>query len=250
MAKLEVVFLSRTGMQNIDAHFGEGNELYLSRVLKHLEGSNFKYHTLLEFETWDCCNDSKDELDIFKKCHTGLYAAGWVMFTSKRADSLYCGLRLPWLVGYKTKDTVPPCDNVSEQTQDKGNKKNNCDLKAAAKVTKSKEPGEKNNLNESGNTATTVGEKSSVVKDIDLAPKDWRHTQAQFQSGNNNKSEQNVQLLNYSLDVALFKFPLKVGRGFTSHDIEVMMKDPDPEILFPLYQIGQAVVYVGDKSCI
>eukprot|EP00536_Pseudo-nitzschia_multiseries_P006802 jgi/Psemu1/16150/gm1.16150_g len=27
-----------------------------------------------------------------------------------------------------------------------------------------------------------------------------------------------------------------------------MLKDPDPEILYPIYQIGQKVVYVGDLS--
>eukprot|EP00536_Pseudo-nitzschia_multiseries_P010279 jgi/Psemu1/25485/gm1.25485_g len=142
-------------------------ELYLSGVLKHLKGSNFKYNTLLESKTWDCFYDSKDELEIFKKFHSGLYAAGWVMFTSKCADSLYYGLRLPWLVGYKTKDTVHPRDNVSEQMQDKGNKsdegnnkdgklENEGDLKPTAKVTMSKELGKKINLNESGNTAKTV----------------------------------------------------------------------------------------------
>eukprot|EP00536_Pseudo-nitzschia_multiseries_P002837 jgi/Psemu1/6393/gm1.6393_g len=149
------------------------------------------------------------------------------------------------MVGYKTKDTVPPCDNVSEQTQDKGNKsdegnnkdrksENNGDLKPAAKVTTSKELGERNNLNESG-----------------ILPKRWRHTQAQFPNGSNNESEQNVQSLNYSLDITVPKFPLKVGWDFALHDIlEVMLKDPDLEILYPIYQIGQAVVYVGDKSCI
>eukprot|EP00536_Pseudo-nitzschia_multiseries_P007101 jgi/Psemu1/16978/gm1.16978_g len=222
MAKLEVIFLSRTEVQNINAHFGKGNELYLSGMFKHLKGYNFKYHTLLEFKTWDCFDNSKDKLKIFKKSYTGSYAVGWVMFTSRPADYLYCGLRLLWLAGYKTKDTVPPRDNVSEQTCKIGN---DGDLKPSAKVTTLKEPGEKNNLNESGNTAKMVGAKSSVVKDIELAPKDWRHTKAQYQS------------LNYSLDVTVPKSPLKVGRGFALHDIEVMLKESDPEILYPFYQI-------------
>eukprot|EP00536_Pseudo-nitzschia_multiseries_P005590 jgi/Psemu1/12938/gm1.12938_g len=140
------------------------------------------------------------------------------MFTSKHGDSFYCSLRLPRLVGYKTKDTVLPRDTFSEQTQDKGNKsdegnnkdgklENEGDLKSAAKVTMSKEP------------AKMVGAKSLVIKDIELAPKDQRH------------------------------FPLKDGQGLTSHDIlEVMLKDPDPEILYPIYKIIQAVMYVGDKS--
>eukprot|EP00536_Pseudo-nitzschia_multiseries_P012563 jgi/Psemu1/32450/gm1.32450_g len=216
MAKLEVVFCSRPDAQNIDVHFGKGNKLSLSCVFKHLEGSNFKYYTLLEFKTWDCFDDSKDELKIFKKSHTGLYAARWVMFTSKRED--FCT------------DMVPPRDNVSDQTQDKGNNsdegnntdgklENNIDLKPAAKVTMLKEQGEENNVNESGNTAKMVGA-----------------------NDNNNESEQNVQLLNYSLDATVSKFPLKVGRGFALLDTEVMLKDPDMEILYPIYQIGQAVI--------
>eukprot|EP00536_Pseudo-nitzschia_multiseries_P000509 jgi/Psemu1/1129/gm1.1129_g len=203
---------------------GSGNKLYLSSVFKHLKGSNFKYHTLLEFETWDSFNDSKDESGIFKKSHTGSYAAGWVVFTSKRVDSLYCGLRLPWLVGYKTKDTVPPRDNVNGKSENTG------DLKPAAKITTSNEP------------------ESLVVKDIELAPKDWRHTQAKSQNGSNNKSEQNVQSFNCSLGVAMPKFPLIVGWGFPLHDIEVMLKDPDPEILYSIYKIGQAVMCIGRKA--
>eukprot|EP00536_Pseudo-nitzschia_multiseries_P001370 jgi/Psemu1/3243/gm1.3243_g len=91
-------------------------------------------------------------------------------------------------------------------------------------------------------TPSMVGAKSLVVKDIELAPKDQRHMQAQPQNGNSNKSEQNVQLLNYCLDVTMPKFPLKVGWAFASHGIEVILKDPDPEILYSIYQIGQAVM--------
>eukprot|EP00536_Pseudo-nitzschia_multiseries_P005550 jgi/Psemu1/12817/gm1.12817_g len=36
--------------------------------------------------------------------------------------------------------------------------------------------------------------------------------------------------------------------GFALNDIRVMLKDPDPEILHPIYQIGQKVVYVGDLN--
>eukprot|EP00536_Pseudo-nitzschia_multiseries_P019454 jgi/Psemu1/60791/gm1.60791_g len=76
MAKLEVVFLSRTNMQNIDARG------ILSGVFKHLKGSSFKkYHTLADFQTWDCFVDSKDNWKLSRN------PTGWVMFTSKCADS-------------------------------------------------------------------------------------------------------------------------------------------------------------------
>eukprot|EP00536_Pseudo-nitzschia_multiseries_P004680 jgi/Psemu1/10533/gm1.10533_g len=67
--KLEVVFLSQTNVQDINKHFGGDNEVYLSGVFKHLE-------------------DSKADLQNFKKSHPGPYAAGFVMFTSKNAESL------------------------------------------------------------------------------------------------------------------------------------------------------------------
>eukprot|EP00536_Pseudo-nitzschia_multiseries_P011757 jgi/Psemu1/29854/gm1.29854_g len=239
IAKLKrpVLFLSQTyNVQNIDEHFGEGDEVYLSGVFKHLEGSNFKYHTLSDFETWECFEDSKAHSQNFKKSHPGPYAAGW----------------------YRTKDLVPPRDKVSDKTHNKGNKSdegndkdgnlnnegdnvsdprqdkdnksdeengkdenldNNSNLKPTAKPTTLKEPGEKNNSNKSGITAKTVGAKSLVVKGLHLVPKDRM-----------NELEQSVQLLNYILDVTVPKSHLRVGRGFASHDIKVMLKDPDPEI--------------------
>eukprot|EP00536_Pseudo-nitzschia_multiseries_P005884 jgi/Psemu1/13915/gm1.13915_g len=46
IANLEAVFLSCTGVQNIDEHFGkEGNKVHLNGVFKHLNGTKFKYHT-------------------------------------------------------------------------------------------------------------------------------------------------------------------------------------------------------------
>eukprot|EP00536_Pseudo-nitzschia_multiseries_P001890 jgi/Psemu1/4346/gm1.4346_g len=85
-----------------------------------------------------------------------------------------------------------------------------------------------NNLNESGNTAKTVGVKSLVIKGLHLAPKDWR-----------NKSKESVQYWNYSVDVTIPKFPLTVGRGFASHDIKKVVYIGD------LNQIGLVDGYVS-----
>eukprot|EP00536_Pseudo-nitzschia_multiseries_P001761 jgi/Psemu1/4006/gm1.4006_g len=257
-AKLEVVFLSQTGVQNIDENFGkEGNEVYLSGVFKHLEGSsNFKYHTLLDFETWECFEDSKTDLQNFKQSQTGPYAAGWVMFTSKPT----------WLVQYRTKDMVvpPPQDNGSDKVEDNANKSNQgnnkdgnldkegnnngdnvsdpmqkkgskCDQgnnkdgnldnggddisdPRQNKGNKSDEGNNKDGTSDNnGNLKPKVkptslkGAKSSLVRDLEFTPKYWTH----------------------------------IGWGFAWHDIKVMLKDPDPEILYPIYGIGQKVVYIG-----
>eukprot|EP00536_Pseudo-nitzschia_multiseries_P007662 jgi/Psemu1/18437/gm1.18437_g len=208
-------------------HFGEGNEVYLSGVFKHLKGSNFKYHELLDFKTWECFEDSQADLKKFK--HLKLYRAK-DMVHPPHEDG-----------GYKVQDNVNKSDegnnkdgnldngggNVSDPRQDKGNKSDqgndkggnldhNSDNVSDPRQKKGNKSDEGNNKdgtseNNVGNTAKTVGAKSSVVKHLELDLKDW---------------------------------------SFASHDIKVMFKDPDPEILYPISQIGQKVVYVGDINCI
>eukprot|EP00536_Pseudo-nitzschia_multiseries_P007927 jgi/Psemu1/19072/gm1.19072_g len=255
--ELEVVFLSRTDVQNIDEHFGKGNKVYLSGVFKHLEGSNFKYHTLSDFETWECFKDSKADLQNFQEIpHRS-----------------------------RTKETAPPCDNVSDNTHNQGNQRdegnvtdgkldNNGSDKTKDNVNRSDEgnvtdgTSDKNGDNGSDKAQDKVkrsdegNNKDEILgNDGDLEPAAkpaiskelvLTHTsaQAQSQNGNNNELEQSVQLLNSTLNVTVPKFPLKGRRGFSVHDIEVMLKDPDPEIVYPIYQFSQKVVYVGDINCI
>eukprot|EP00536_Pseudo-nitzschia_multiseries_P000555 jgi/Psemu1/1246/gm1.1246_g len=227
MAKLEVVFLSQTNVQNIDEHFGkEGNKVYLSGVFKHLEGANFKYHTLLDFETWDCFKDTKADLQNFKESQIGPYAV-------------------------IEKDKAPHCDgdldndgdNESNQSQDKGN--NGDDRNVTDGLLDNNVRTRGNNGDDGNVTDESLdndGNKKPAAKNSnDLLPALWVQNWR-------NKWEESVQSLNYSLDVTLPKFPLTIGRGFALHDIKVMLKDPDPEILHHIYQIGQKVVYVGDLS--
>eukprot|EP00536_Pseudo-nitzschia_multiseries_P009925 jgi/Psemu1/24557/gm1.24557_g len=272
----------------------EGNKVYLIGVFKHLENTHFKYHTLSDFETWDCFEDTKADLQHFKESQTCLYLAGWVMFTCKPLESL--------------QDMVPPHDsdlgndgdNVSDPRQDKGNNSDNVsdprhdngNKSDVGNVTEGSldsnsgfEPAA-NNSNESGNNGdnvsdpsqdkgnnsdegndkdgtlnnngdlkpkakptTSKGAKSSLIRGLEFAPQDQMHSMhTQSKNGNSNKSEQSVQLLNYSLDVTVPEFPLRVRQGFALHDIKVTLKDPDPEILYPIYQIGQKVLYVGDLN--
>eukprot|EP00536_Pseudo-nitzschia_multiseries_P015323 jgi/Psemu1/41999/gm1.41999_g len=225
-AKLKVVFLSQTNTQNIDEHFGkEGNEVYLSGVFKHLEGTNFKYHTLSDFETWDCFEDTKADLQNFKETQTGsyvAYAAGW----------------------YRIKDKVPPRDgnldsegdNKSNQSQDKDNNANNSTHLDNNGDNKSDQSQDKGNHIDDGNVTN-----GSLDNGGDLKPM----AKNSNESGNTAKTvdrmsklEESVQALNYSLNVTVLKFLLTVGHGFVSYSINVMLKDPDPEILYPIYQIG------------
>eukprot|EP00536_Pseudo-nitzschia_multiseries_P011830 jgi/Psemu1/30212/gm1.30212_g len=110
-------------------------------------------------------------------------------------------------------------DNESGQSQDKGNNgdggnvtdgllDNNSDEKPAAK-----------NPNESGNTAKTVGASHQWSKILNWLPKI---------GGTNWKK-------------------VFIGHGFALHVIKVMLKDPDPEILYPIYQIGKLL---GDEYSI
>eukprot|EP00536_Pseudo-nitzschia_multiseries_P013292 jgi/Psemu1/34725/gm1.34725_g len=97
----------------------------------------------------------------------------------------------------------------------------------------SKEPGKTNNSIKTGNNdikcnfQPTVDGKPSHVRNMKLPPTNY--TQPLAKNDNNKKWKQNVKPLNYILDVT------------------AMFKDPDPEIVYPTYQIGEAV-YVGVKS--
>eukprot|EP00536_Pseudo-nitzschia_multiseries_P008324 jgi/Psemu1/20182/gm1.20182_g len=233
---LEVIFLSRT-----EAHNTKGNDLYLSGVFKHLKCSNFLYYTY------------KEEVQSFKSKNNSC-EAGWVMFTSECADAGGKGLVLPWFVVLEKNNKVPvetdmldddqpesniilPHDDDGKPAEDNSNKsdegnmdkngsgnadnkdansKNNGDLKPAAKKVSLKKLGKKSNLTESGNNA-----------------KQW--------------SKQNVESLNYILDLTVPKFPSRGQRGYAMHNIKVVFKAPDLEIPYPTYQIGEAV-YLGDKS--
>eukprot|EP00536_Pseudo-nitzschia_multiseries_P009590 jgi/Psemu1/23635/gm1.23635_g len=168
LAKLEVVFLSQSNVANIDDHLDvAGGEVYLTDVFKHLEGKNFKYHTLSDFKTWDCSKKTKGDLQKFKESQTCLYeeySAGWAMFSCKTREPLYRGFIPPWLVQERVIDADKTVaknsnesgnngDNVSNPSHDKGN---NCDdgsldsntgLKPAAK-----------NSNEYGNNGDKRGE--------------------------------------------------------------------------------------------
>eukprot|EP00536_Pseudo-nitzschia_multiseries_P003286 jgi/Psemu1/7367/gm1.7367_g len=239
-AKHEVVSFSQSDVHNINEHFGkEGNEVYLSGVFQHIKGMNFKYHTLLNFETWDCFKNTKADLQKFKESQTSqtgqyeAYLAGWVMFTCKpRKPFLYRDFIPSWLVQYRVRDSdnkrddgnvtngsldnnagLKPAtnnlnesenngDNASNPSQDKGNKRD-----------------EESNLNESQNTAKmkTLGAKSSVVKKLQLASKNWR-----------NELEKSVQSLNYSLDVTVSKLPLTSGEAQRKKKGE-LLEDDDSE---------------------
>eukprot|EP00536_Pseudo-nitzschia_multiseries_P008852 jgi/Psemu1/21655/gm1.21655_g len=95
------------------------------------------------------------------------------------------------------------------------------------------------------NIQPMVGGKPSLVRNMQLAPKNWTQTQPLSKNGNSNKSKQNVELLNYILDVNVPKSPLIGGRGYAMHYVEVMFKDPDPEILYPTYKLPIYTISAG-----
>eukprot|EP00536_Pseudo-nitzschia_multiseries_P011416 jgi/Psemu1/28836/gm1.28836_g len=268
----------------------EGNKVYLSGVFKPLEGSNFKYHTFLGFKTWACFEDAKTDLQNFKESQTDPYMAGWVMFTSKckdrvlplhddDSDKIQDNVNKSDQGNDKDDNLDNKGDNVGDPRQDKGNKSNqrndkdgtldntgdNVSDPCQEKASKSDQGnGKDGNWDNNGddvsdstqgngnksdkanykdgtsdnnsdlkpkvNPTTLKGAKSSLVRHLESGPKDQMRTMhTQSQNGNNNKLEQS---------------------GFASHDIKVMLKDPDPEILCPIYGIGQKVVYIGDINCI
>eukprot|EP00536_Pseudo-nitzschia_multiseries_P000542 jgi/Psemu1/1219/gm1.1219_g len=211
-ANLEVIFLSRT-----EAHNTKNNDLYLNGVFKYLEEKN-------------------DKVPIK------------TVMLDNEAES----------------NTLLPHDDDGKTPEDKGNKsgegnmdkngngkteidkdsksKNNSDMKPAAKNKPKKELVTKENSIKTGNNDNkcnfqpAVGGKTSLVRNMKPAP--TNQTQPLSKNGNNKKSKQNVEPLNSILDVRTVpKFPSIGGWGYEMRNVKVIFKDPDPEIVYPTYQI-------------
>eukprot|EP00536_Pseudo-nitzschia_multiseries_P013247 jgi/Psemu1/34533/gm1.34533_g len=63
-------------------------------------------------------------------------------------------------------------------------------------------------------------------------------------SDEENMDKMEMEVLTTKMQTEKTTFPLKVGQGYATRNIKVMLKDPDLEIIYPTYQIGDPVYAV------
>eukprot|EP00536_Pseudo-nitzschia_multiseries_P002724 jgi/Psemu1/6134/gm1.6134_g len=72
LANLEVVFLTKSNVKILrDERDMLGYDVYLTGAFNYLEGGDFNFHKLSEFETWGCFKTSKGEIKKFNESQTG-----------------------------------------------------------------------------------------------------------------------------------------------------------------------------------
>eukprot|EP00536_Pseudo-nitzschia_multiseries_P003804 jgi/Psemu1/8564/gm1.8564_g len=91
-ANILVEFLEENVVNNYGRGTGE-----LNTAFNHLQGCDFVFHKLSDFETWDCFKTSKGDIKKFNKSQNG-YQVGWVMFTFNTTNQSKSGFIPPWVV--------------------------------------------------------------------------------------------------------------------------------------------------------
>eukprot|EP00536_Pseudo-nitzschia_multiseries_P011661 jgi/Psemu1/29592/gm1.29592_g len=89
--------------------------------------------------------------------------------------------------------------------------------------------------------AVSAGANASTV-----APSLTKRSEMGEKDGTNDWEEK-VPHWDHTMNVTLPKFLFRVGRPLESTDISVVLKEPDPEILYPIYQINEEIHYVGGQ---
>eukprot|EP00536_Pseudo-nitzschia_multiseries_P015402 jgi/Psemu1/42429/gm1.42429_g len=155
LAKLAVIFLSRSDVRELDDHLDvAGGDVFLTDAFNYLEGSDFEFHKFSGFETWDCFKETKGDLKKFKESEkfenedVTEYLVGWVMFIYNTEEHLCWGNNLNQSRNEGDNSDRDNVDNESNGVNGWNPGANN-----------SNESGKNvNNLKGSGNTAKTVGE--------------------------------------------------------------------------------------------
>eukprot|EP00536_Pseudo-nitzschia_multiseries_P002874 jgi/Psemu1/6566/gm1.6566_g len=257
-ANLQVQFLDENVVDNFGKETGE-----LNRAFNHLQGRDFVFHKLLDFETWDCLKTSKGDIERFNESQNHLQNKG--------------GNKPP---GKNSKETGSDSDTVTKTNQHKGknNKRGSLDagdsLEPKAKKSKqsgngAKAKGAKQSLAIAVAAATAptanggkvvpsphahmvskVTENAaavSAVADASSAAPSLAEKSEMGEKDGTNDWEEKVPRWKHTMNVALPKFPLRVGQPLESTDISVVLKEPDPEILYPIHQINEQVCYIGGQ---
>eukprot|EP00536_Pseudo-nitzschia_multiseries_P012303 jgi/Psemu1/31659/gm1.31659_g len=226
-ANLVVQFLD----DNIVNNYGKGTG-ELNPAFKHLQGRDFVLYKPLDFLTWDCFKTSKVEINEFNKSNN-TYWVGWVTLTFNTTNDSKRGFIPPWVVQVDG-------GNVAKRNNLNEGRNNNSGSTVTGESSKNKP----NQSKESG-IDTTKGNS----KDTGLTDK----TSKTCEKEGSHVREEKVRYLEKSpihAVVTLPKFSLKInGRHPTEpFGLCVMLKDPDPELMYPLYKVNKQVCYTARRN--
>eukprot|EP00536_Pseudo-nitzschia_multiseries_P012649 jgi/Psemu1/32758/gm1.32758_g len=227
-ANLVVQFLDNNVVNNYGKGTGE-----LNPAFKHLQGCDFVLYKPLDFLTWDCFKTSKVQIKEFNKSNKN-YRVGWVTLTFNTTNDSKRGFIPPW-------DVQVDGGNVGKTNNLNEGRNNNSGSTVTGECSKNKP----NQSKESGIDTTSKGNS----KDTGLTDKKSKTCEKE---GSNVREEKVIDFVKSPLNamVTMPTFPLNVnGRQTTQPlDISVLLKDQDPEILYPLYEVDKQVRYTERRN--
>eukprot|EP00536_Pseudo-nitzschia_multiseries_P012472 jgi/Psemu1/32189/gm1.32189_g len=226
-ANLVVQFLDDKVVNNYGKGTGE-----LNPAFKHLQGRDFVLYKPSDFLTWDCFKTSKVQINEFNKSNN-TYRVGWVTLTFNTTNGSKRGFIPPW-------DVQVDGGNVAKTNNLNEGRNNNSGSTVTGKCSKNKP-----NQSKESEIDTTKGNS----KDTGLTDKTSKTCEKE---GSNVREEKVIDLAKSPLNtvVTLPKFPVNLNGCQTTQplDISVMLKDQDPEIMYPLYEVDEQVRYTERRN--
>eukprot|EP00536_Pseudo-nitzschia_multiseries_P016546 jgi/Psemu1/46538/gm1.46538_g len=226
-ANLVVQFLDDNVVNNYGKGMGE-----LNPAFKHLQGRDFVLYKLPDFLTWDCFKTSKVQINEFNKSNN-TYWVGWVTLTFNTTNDSKRGFIPPW-------DVQVDGGNVAKTNNLNEGRNTNSGSTVTGECSKNKP----NQSKESG-IDTTKGNS----KDTGLTDKTSRTCEKE---GSNVREEKVIDWAKSPLNavVTIPKFPVNLNGRQTTQPLEisVLLKDQDPEIMYPLYEVDEQVRYTERRN--
>ena len=226
-ANLVVQFLDDKVVNNYGKGTGE-----LNLAFEHLQGRDFVFYKPSDFLTWDCFKTSKVQINEFNKSNN-TYRVGWVTFNLNTTNDSKRGFIPPW-------DDDVDGGNVGKTNNINDGRKNISGSKVTSK-------GSKNKPNESKESGIDTSKGNS--KDTGLTD---TTTKSCEKKGSNVSEEMIIDVAKNHLNatVTLPVYPIMINEKETKREFQcsVLLKDQDPEILFPIYEVNEQVRYTPEKN--
>eukprot|EP00536_Pseudo-nitzschia_multiseries_P007295 jgi/Psemu1/17529/gm1.17529_g len=238
LANILVEFLDDNVVNNYGKGTGE-----LNPAFKHLQGCDFVFHKLSDFETWDCFKTAIGDIKKFNESQNG-YQVGWVMFTFNTTNDS------------KKRGSTDTGDSSTEKTKlsqpsgidkPKGNSDNagNGDDKNVGGNNKHGSTDSENKKRKSNqSTQSQNGDKAKVSNVSSTDEGSERNEQDDINESEEEIPHWAIPLIRYQ--VTLTKFPLRTEGTLYSYvcshrNLNVLLKEKDPERMYPIYEINEQV---------
>eukprot|EP00536_Pseudo-nitzschia_multiseries_P002950 jgi/Psemu1/6718/gm1.6718_g len=212
------------------------------------EGDDFQYHKLSDFETWECFKEAKGNLKKFKesdKCENeGVmeYLVGWVMFTFTNDKQLCRGFIPLWFIEEEENNSNPLPDG-GDSAKTGGETMTYCDSIGRQNLNQSRN----DNYNSGQNNGENAFRDNSVLNQVANSLNNFG-----AKGDKSNKSGPTDKHFHSRSSTVTRNVQMapRDGRGDSENKtyFEVVLKEQDPEIVYPIYKINQKVVYNGDPT--